>query len=47
MNKRRYSIPSCETIDLELQQIICNSPFDGNTIGDVTIGNDITFDGED
>ncbi len=45
MNKRRYSIPACETIDLELQQVLCESSFGGNGIGDVTIGDDITFEG--
>ena len=44
MNKRRYSIPSCETIDLEMQQVICNSPLGGNGFDDVTNGGDITFE---
>ncbi len=25
MEKRLYSLPTCETIDLELQQVLCNS----------------------
>lgn len=25
MEKRLYSLPTCETIDLELQQVLCES----------------------
>ena len=44
MTKRHYLIPACETIDLEMQQVLCDSNFGGNSIGDVTIGDDITFE---
>ncbi len=44
MEKRLYSLPTCETIDLELQQVLCESTFSGNGIGDVTVGDDIIFE---
>lgn len=44
MEKRSYSYPTCETIDLALQQVLCDSTFSGNGIGDVTIGDDINFE---
>ena len=40
MNKRRYSIPSCETIDLELQQVLCDSLHSNGGMDDITIDPD-------